>query len=449
MTHIPVSSENPGHVEVTPEHRVTSAEVLDQLSREVSSPKKAERALYVRIGHYDQPGFLNPLLFGFWIMPLLLSDEAPLSVPGLEQLGMAWAEDELREWVPPEELRRLISEPGVKVHSPNESTEERPSLWACVLNTSIESQIESTLISLAMLIERQELVVNTRQTSVAVLPDEAARVDGETIKLIGDEVRSNGWVSATRAIRARAEAAGCSIHVEYRNPLMELHEARARMPLTRHVYNTLPGAKEFIDRIVNSLTQGWAIAGPVPEQLLQRTRDMLDGAGIPSLIAHCVRDAFVCGVGVLYIGSVPLRDPWLLRPEEVEEFDGNSATQVIDGKKEVIRPVVAMQGASQLDSSVALSLLEPLVLNAANRDLFLQILLNTRIVKKVGSSLPPQVRQWAETTEPLAIGQLTAFAKSDHVFHPATLKLPPLSKELYSAGFELMEPAVSRLSVGQ
>jgi len=444
---IPVRGEGILPVEVTSQHRATSAEVLGQLARRVSSPHKAGRELHVRIGHYDQPGFLNPSLFGFWIMPLTSTEVPPVKVAGLDEVGMSWAEEEMKAWASPQQLRSLITEPAAVIQSPNESTIDSPSLWACVLNTSVENQVESTLISLAMLIARQELVLAMPQGDITVLPDKAARVDAETIKLIGDEVRIHGWTSAAETIRARADASGCSLHVEYRNPLMDLSAARSRMPLARHLYNTVPTVKDSIDRIVGLLTQGWTISGPMPEQILQRTRDAFEASGIPSLTAHCARDAFVCGVGVLSLVSAPLRNPWLLLPEQVDEVNGDSATQSIDGRREILHPVLSMTGAAQLDSTVPLSLLEPLMLDAVNRANYISMLLSARIIRRLSDSLPRNVTNWAVTAEPFAAAQLGSMTTTESVFHPTALKATIVGS-LYSAGFELMEPAVSRIVVG-
>jgi len=449
LAQIPVQTGAPDPVEVTPEHRRTSSEVFDQLCREVSSPKRADRALHVRVAHYEQSGFLNPRLYGFWILPVLPGVEEPPVMPGLDEMGLDWAKAQMSDWTTDSQLEELLQGPGIGLQSPNESTEEQPSLWACVLNSSVEAQVESTLTSLAMLIARQELVVRTEAGDVKTLPSKAARVDEETTKLIGDEVRINGWLSATRAIRARAEAAGCSLHVEYRNPLLDASGARARMQLTRHVYNSLPGVRLAIDRVVNSLTQGWSIAGPSPEHVLQVARDVLDGFGISSLMAHCVRDAFVCGVGVLSLASVPLKDPWLLKPEEVEEVRNETAIRKLNARRETIRPVVAMKGATQIDSPVGLSLLEPFVVNTANRDLYLRVLLSARIVNSMSRRLPTKVTEWAAETEPFAIRQLNVLATASEVFNPAALRLPDPTADLYTAGLESMAPAVAYLTVGR
>jgi hypothetical protein len=439
-------------VEVTEQHRVTSVEIMEQLCREVSSPRRSTRALDVHIGHYRHTGMLNPLLYGFWILPLVSGVEAPPNIPGLEELGgTAWAEEHMRDWARPGEIRRLIEEDGVRLQAPNESSPDSPSVWACVLNSSIEAQVESTLVSLAMLIARQELVVQLREGEATTLPERAGRVDEDTTKDIGDDVRLNGWRSAARAIRARAEAAHCSLHVRYRAPLLTDEDARARMPLSRHVYNTLPGASNTVDRVIEMLSQGWFISGSSDERSLQRSRDMLEGLGISHLLAHASRDAMVCGVGALALGNIPLEDPWLIRPEDIAEVseDGNSVLRRHASSVERIQPVLALPGASQLKSRAGLSLLEPLIVNAANRDLYLRILLSARVVQNVDRSLPAQVRQWAEETTPLAVSQLTTLAETaESVFNPAIFRLSGQPGQIYSPGHESMHPSVARVTVG-
>ncbi|WP_157598517.1 hypothetical protein [Phycicoccus sp. Root101] len=440
-------------MEVTDTHRATSGEIMEQLAREVSSSRRVARALDVHIGHYQHTGMLNPLLYGFWILPVLPGLENPPTIPGLEDLGgTPWAVEHMHDWAPPAEMTRLLEGDGIRLQSPNESSPDSPSVWACVLNNSIEAQVESTLVSLAMLIARQELVVKMREGEIITLPDRAGRVDEDTTKDIGDDVRLNGWRSAARAIRARAEAADCSLHVEYRAPLMEGETARDRMLLARHVYNTLPGARGTVDRVVEMLSQGWSITGAGDERSLQRGRDMLEGLGISYLLAHVSRDAMVCGVGALSLGNIPLEDPWLIRPEDISSVsdDGDSVFRRNGDSIERVQPVLALSGAAQVDSRVGLSLLEPLVVNAANRDLYLRILLSARVVQKVQQRLPDQVRQWAEETTPMATRQLTTLANTaEGTFNPAIFRLSKLPGMIYSEGHELMHPSAFRVTVGR
>lgn len=446
-----IQTGSPDPVEVTEEHRETSAAVMRELCTEVSSPHVADRALHVRVGHYQQAGFLSPRLFGFWVLPVLPEPEQSRPIAGLDELGLDWAEQAMRDFAAPGEISRLVEGQGVVLQTPNASTPGSPSSWACVLNASIEAQVESTLTAMAMLIARQELVVKARERQVVTLPERAAAVDSETMKAVGDDVRINGWRSAAAGIRARAEAAHCSLSVEYVQPLFETSDLHKRMPVARHVYNTFPGAREAIDRLAHTMTSGWSIVGPGPERVLQRARDSLEGSGVISLTALAIRDAFVCGVGAVSLGAVPLGDPWLLRPEEVVEIAaaGDTVRRLVPGGLEALHPVLAMRGGTQIGSSMGVSMLEPLVLRAANRDLFLRVLLSARAIHALGDGPPQEARGWARESEMLATGQLASLTNANDVFNRVVVDLPAPDAELYGGRDRNMEPAAPSLALGQ
>ena len=438
-------------VEVTTEHRSASSELLAELCSAVTSTgeHKADHQLHVRIGHYEQPGFLNPKLYGFWLLPVRAAEEEQHEIAGLDELGFEWAVDNMAEWTTREALESLLNGRGAAIRSPNESTESEPSIWACILNSAIETQIESTLTALAMLLARQTLVQDmTAEQKVAALPTKAARVDEETTKLIGDEIRNSGWRSACRAIRSRAAASGFALHVNYQSPLLDIEQTRTRMPLARHVYNATPGVKMTIDKIVNVLTQGWTIVGPGPEQMLQKTRDMLELSGIPALTAHTVRDGLVCGMGVLSLASVPLKNPWLIRPEDIIEL--TSAYVIAQGEHglERISPILPIKGGVQLNSTLGLSILEPLIINAANRSIFLHTLLAAKVMQNLPRARE-QVGDWPEQSQALAEAQLRALGKAtEAIFNPAALRTAEPISALYSPGMETMRPDVARISIG-
>ena len=448
---IQIQTGSPDPVEVTDEHRAASAAVMRELCAEVSSPRVADRALHVRIGHYEQVGFLSPTLFGFWVLPVLPGFEEPRPIPGLDGLGLDWAENSMQDFAAPGEIRRIIEESGIALQTPNASSPDSPSSWACVLNASIEAQVESSLTAMAMLIARQELVVMARRGRVFTLPERAAVVDSETMKAVGDEVRINGWRSAAAAIRARAEAAQCSLSVEYVQPLFETADVHRRMPVARHVYNTYPGARSLIDRLAYTMTSGWKIEGPGPERMLQQSRDALEGSGVISLTALAIRDAFVCGVGAVSLAAVPLGDPWLLRPEDIVEVAprGDAVSRRVADGVEAMHPVLAMRGGMLVGSSMGVSMLEPLVLRAANRDLFLRVLLSARVVNELGDGPPQEARDWARDAEKFASGQLGALTNASEVFNGVVSGLPAADVDLYGDRGPSMEPAAPWLGLGE
>jgi hypothetical protein len=447
VANIPIQTGSPDPVEVTDEHRRTSIEVMDRLSKEASSERAVARSLHVRIGHIEESGFLNPRLYGFWVLPVLPGTDDIPPMPGLDRVGAEWAYEQLAEYADPTELAELIDVPGAILQSPDASSEERPSLWACRLNSSIEAQIESTLAALATLISRQELVSQTRRPEIETLDLAAARVDDETTKLVGDEVRLSGWLIAARSIRARASAAGCSLHVTYGNPLLEPAAIRERMPLTRHIYNTLRPARLAIDATVSAMTQGWSISGRAPAKHLQASRDLIESSGLTTLLAHCARDAFVCGVGVLSLESFPLKDPWLLRPEDVESAGADVAYRRSERGIEKVEPIISMKGCHQISADTGISLLEPLMMNASKRDLFLRTLMNARIVLKIETGLPEGIYEWAKEHEPFALRQLAEIADAAQVFNPAALRLAEPVQNLYTPGMEKMAPATTRIAL--
>lgn len=447
-----IQSGDPNPVEVTASHRGISEDIVRQLCQEVSSPQRGDHALYIRVGHFEESAFLNPLLYGFWIMPVLSGGDEPLPVPGLDQLGRSWAAEAMADWASRQEIDTLLDGDGARLQPPNESSAESPSIWACIIDRTIEAQTESTLSALAMLIERQQMSQQMmRGRSLADYPTEAARVDSEAIKSIGDVVRTEGWRSAARAVRARAEAVNYSLHVEYRSPFLGIDEVRRRMPVLRHVYNTVPGARTAIDRIVHMMTHGWRIKGSAPESTLQAARDVIDSSGIQTLTALCARDALVCGVGALSLESVPLREAWLIRPENILEMNAEGDSVLVAGDAGLpqrMGGILGMRGSSQPGLATGLSLLEPMVLTSANRDLYLHLLLSARVVAELAPHLTSEIVSHAAVSGKLALDLLKEMPKRAEVFSPVVNKLPNPSQDTYGENQASMFPAISRLGLG-
>ena len=171
------------------------------------------------------------------------------------------------------------------------------------------------------------------------------------------------------------------------------------------------------------LTQNWSISGPAPEHLLREARDAFDLSGIAVLLAQAVRDGFVCGNGVLSLASVPLKNPWLIRPEDVLELSDESATVRRGQGNERISPVLPMKGGSQIGSSLGVSLLEPFMITTANRDMYLRTLLSAKIMQ-VNPKAREQVGDWPERATVLAEQQLRVLEKSaEDIFNPAALRM--------------------------
>ncbi|GAB3940945.1 hypothetical protein GCM10029976_059420 [Kribbella albertanoniae] len=449
MAYIPMPDDRTEPAEVTDEHRTASSTLLQELCSEVSSTRdsKTDNHLYVRVGHYEQPGFLNPKLFGFWLLPIHADNQAPRPIPRLEALGHDWASEQMADWIDSAALETLLNSPGVTIQSPTDSSQESPSIWACVLNSSIETQIESTLTALAMLVARQDLVRRTPKEKIPSLPDQAARVDQETTNLVGAEIRNHGWQNACHAIRARADASGFTLNVRYEAPLLAAEQIRTRMPLVRHVYNSMPNARLTIDKIVNVLTQGWTITGPGPESMLQKARDLLEIGGIPSLTAQMARDGFVCGMGLLSMEAVPLKNPWVIRPEDILEISEKHALVNREHVPVKISPVLPVKGGKQLGSTLGLSILEPLVITTANRESFLHMLLSAKVMQQFPDARA-QVGDWPEVSQKLAEQQLAALSRASvEIFNPAAVHMPEPKSPIYFPGMEIMQPDVPRIAV--
>lgn len=447
-----VQSGDPNPVEVTASHRATSEDVVRELCQEVSSSRPRSRALYIRVGHFEQSGFLNPLLYGFWMLPLSHEADEPLPTPGIQRLGRQWAAEAMEDFAVEGEIDALVDGDGARLQLPNESSEESPSIWACVIDRTVEAQTESILTAMAMLLERQQMSQRLMQSgSLAEYPTEAARVDAGATKSIGDLVRTEGWRSAAHAIRARAEAVDYSLHVKYQSPSLELDDLIRRMPAARHVYNTLPIARDSIDRLVHTMTHGWRITGPGPESALQSARDAIEGSGIQTLTALCSRDALVCGVGALSLESVPMKEAWLIKPENILELDveGKTVLSLTEhGESVRLKGILGVRGPSQPGLSTGLSLLEPLMLTAAKRDLYLHVLLNARIVAKLADELSPEIVSGARQTGTLAQQQLEEISKASDTFSPVLTRLSRPPEDMYGDNQQRMFPAVSRLIMG-
>ncbi|MBE1876107.1 hypothetical protein [Myceligenerans pegani] len=394
---------------------------------------------------------MNPLLYGFWIMPAFPGATDPRPIPGLDQLGRPWAVEALKDWASENEVDALIEGKSARLQTPNESTADSPSIWACIIDRTIEAQTESTLSALAMLLERQLMSQQLikKDEFLADYPTRAAHVDADAIKSIGDVVRMEGWRSAARAIRARAEAVNYSLHVEYRSPSFTVEDVRRRMPIVRHVYNSVPGVRDSIDRIVHSMTSGWHIKGPGPESALQRVRDAIESSGIQELTALCARDALVCGVGALSLGPLPLRAAWLIRPENILDLnldEGSALAIAEDGSRQEMTGILGIRGSTQSGLATGLSLLEPMVITSANRDLYLYTLLNARVIAEL--SRDSAVTSRAAMTRQVALHHLREMSNQSSIFNPVVSRISVPPQDMYGEGREEMAPAVDHLGLG-
>jgi hypothetical protein len=391
---------------VTREHLNASADALGQLTELVTTApvRRDSPVLDVRIGHYDHGAFLTLALSGFALLDTT-SDGRLLPVGG-----------------------------------------ESPMRYAVVVNRPVDDQISQTLTFLASLIARQSVTGAIRRgaDNVDDIDRRLAELDRQVATALAEQLRTEHWRQAAAAIAQRARSAGLGLQVQFASPLLDGDAVRRRVPVLRHVYNSMEPLREAIDRVIAAMSRALTIEGAeVPSALLAQTRDLLDIGQLRRYTAHLLRDAMACGNGYLAMGELQPAVR-LLPPESVEILGSDSFALRSHGGLEgapIRDQVLHLRGGHQVDSEYGVSLLEPFVVLLGQREVFDR---NIQEAERFPSS--PERDAWLATNQQLRERVAADQARRIEVLlGGSTTQFAPAPPDLYFPGLEQMAPAVSRL----
>ncbi|MGA9286408.1 MAG: hypothetical protein WBV85_13310 [Solirubrobacteraceae bacterium] len=258
--------------------------------------------------------------------------------------------------------------------------------YAIVANHALEVQREAAVLFLYDLVTRQVALRSYGEDDSADIADidqVAAVADRKAKQEFRDAIRA-GWASATRSIARDALAAGLPLRVRYETDVLpSRNDIVRRIPTLREAYNTIPIAREAVDKTVS------LIGGKDP-RITARGLTQADEAKIQRQvsamnlrlwISQTTRDAQVCGNGYVVTREHP--DPGLynLRPEEVEIAGRDTFYLLRNGAREPIEGhVLHIPGIEQFESPYGISILEPVLAELRTRRIFEDA---TRFAEKV------------------------------------------------------------------
>jgi hypothetical protein len=392
--------------QVTQEHLDASGDALEELCKLATAVavQSHDPVIEVRIGHYDHGAFLTLQLDGFALLDA--TEDGRLQPVG----------------------------------------EGTPVLYAVVVNRSIDNQISQTLRFLGSLVARQEITRNISAAGgdISQIDRRVAEVDDQVAAALAEQLRTEHWREAAKSVVQRARASGFGLNVRFENPLLRGDALRRRMPVLRHVYNSMEPLRTSVDRVTSAMSRAMYIeGGNMPVAELAAFRDLLDLDQMRRYVAHLLRDAFVCGNGYLAMGA---RRPALrlLAPESVEVLGPDAFAILSDSETAgvpVKEHVLHLRGAHQVGSEYGVSLLEPFVVLLAQREVF------DRAIGDAERFSPSNERDsWLAKNRQLRERLIRDQAhRVEVLLGAATTRFAPPSPDLYFPGLEEMHPAVPGL----
>jgi hypothetical protein len=315
--------------------------------------------------------------------------------------------------------------------------------YAIVANQPIEVQREAAILFAYELVFRHQVVesVRTDRTEIRNIDSAAAESDGRARQEFTDRIRF-GWRAAAEWIAQFARSEGIPLAARYEVDVFpDRRDIARRVPVLREAYNTIPIAREAIDKVVSM------IGGQDPritvEGLSQADEDMLQrqvaSLGMRQWVSQTQRDADVCGNGYLVTGGETGLDIYALRPEEVIIVDDEAYCIERDGTVEPVEgDVLHVRGLDQFESPYGISVLEPILYEHRTRKVFE----DSRAFAQEAlrrPDLPDEHRQWAEHT--IALAERTLAASDERLaqllFYPRDW-VPDARDGLYFPGQETM-----------
>jgi hypothetical protein len=446
------SGEPPRHVEPTGAHVQESRKALETLAaiwNEATPP--ASQVMYIRFGHFNHHAFLSPLLYGFPILHHAGDTKSPPAIAGLETLPSGFATNVLGALVEAERIPSIVHPNQAILLDVESSTgPEHPLTWAVTPTISVRDQIAHCLQAVATIVFRRRLLAKGPVGDVSKLPSLASASDQQVSLEVRTILAAEGWEQATRILATRLNEPALSIHLDYAAPMIPLQELSLRCPLLRYVYNNLTPAREVVDRVAAMLSQRFDVKGDAPLAQLAEYRGLIDASAIRPMLAHMARDSFVCGNGYLIVDQESPLGLRLLRPETVVRIDDPEHVTSVDsaGRTVVDRLLLHEAGVPQLESPYGISVLEPLLRNVAEQDLYLHLTLVSHVFLSA-ENVPQTAIEYARMLQDLTPPRLAQLSEeAEKILNGGARHLPKPEPGLYFAGTELMSDASRGISIG-
>lgn len=446
-------NDDVNRLELSAEHLQASADALTDLAREVSTPVSSapgKGPLFVDLVHYEHGYFLSPLLRGFSMLPSTGRDVLLPVLPAVEGVSDEFAYEVLSDWATNGEIEHVLSPRAHALLNPRGATNELPFTWATVAGHPVTKQVREVLEALASLLARQALSHEELADAGATLPAHVQSIEADMARVttgMVDSVTRSGWRAAARELRHRSVSSGRPFRVRYRSTAFDAAALAQRAPLLREAYNRLTPVREAVDRTASGMARSMYLTGKGPTDVLRTLNDQFEHLGMRQFLAHAVRDAFVCGNGVMVMADVVGGGTRLVAPDDLLAVRGEVATvRDMNGDQDV-GPVMHLRGGRQVGSELGVSFLEPFVVTCAHRDTFLSVLLSAELMLASGSA-PTEARSWATAMRPYAQERLRDLeAGVRRVLGQATQQFVDAASGTYFEGQELMTPSAGRVAL--
>jgi hypothetical protein len=326
---------------------------------------------------------------------------------------------------------------------------------AITVNQPVEVQIRAVLGFLQSLVGRQTLIARKKEgegEGIGGINAEVQAVDAAAAREIADVLRFSDWRVAADQLANRAEAEGFSLEVRFAAPLLGRQELETRTPLVRCIYNTESTVRDAVDKAVGLMSLSMKVSGPgLPQEVLDRAREVMEHGQVRQYLAHLLRDAFVCGNGYLQLSGGPTPSFRLLRPERVERTgesnfenrDDNGVLVPVSGT------VLHLQGGHQVSSAYGISLLEPFMAILGQREIFSDsaTIASNTLESTTDMSLRSKIESWTKEIE-VAAEEFEADSRqriADLLGRATEDIARPDASELYFPGMELMSDAADSI----
>ena len=436
------------------EHVRASIQALENVASAVNVPRNDLESPYlnVQICHFQHNGFLNPRLHGFPALAFHSLGSKPIEkVPILSELSVDQLIDLSEGWANAEDISDIQSRKTAYFVDLKVGSTSQPARLMASLNDSVNVQISASLSNISSLLGRQKLIApGATEIDISTLPDEANVADQASREQVSDLERAAGWRAVATQLREQSIAQGTPIKLSYSGPAFSAAEVANRAPVMRYIYNRFPRVRLAVDKVVASISRSMHVGGDAPGEILRFGQELMDRMSIKTFLAHQTRDAFVCGNGVLSFGENPLTDTRLIRPETIIEVRDSNEVCVSNGESSTwLANCIHLRGSDQIGSQVGLSYLEPFVLSAIQRCIWIESLLTARAWgSSAKTPLIPSIQSHIRDTPPLALRQLAAGEQSTiEVLGTVTEGLPDPPTDLYFKDLAIMQPSARNVSI--
>jgi hypothetical protein len=382
----------------SPARVAQSQQALSEVARavnEASSRSQNLKPLNVVLGHLDHQGFLATNLQTFHLSPV--NDDGTVDDP---------------------------------------FTAEKPITFASIVNQPVAIQVESIITSMSKLVARQAQLKRVKSDNADVSEIDIAMAETDEIahNQIVDVLR-HGWRAAAEMLARQAGNAGFVLDVSYDHVLVGSREAVVqRMPALRRAYNSLPIARDAVDRFVSSIApRGLIVAPPeVPEAVRAFAQQEMHLGFYRQYLAHALRDALVTGNGYLAFTSIPPFSVFNLRPDDAVDAGRG---MVLPKTGEPAVNALHLRGLDQPNSIHGLGILELALPNLQSADVFRESSLFAHKVLETPSLYDRH--DWAHRTLRLAERvEADSDKRLREAFAPMLTLLPEPVPNLYFEGRE-------------